>query len=95
MSNEAKTPVAPKQKELSRSETITSFNAWKDQFLYVLSFNKNFTKFLAANATWTKASSANPFRGFTDDTGENATTKEDKLKHLALKLSLMITLCLS
>ncbi len=86
MSEEAKTPVAPKQKELSRSETITSFNAWKDQFLYVLSFNKNFTIFLAANATWAKASTANPFRGFTDDTGENGKTKEDKLKHLDLFL---------
>ncbi len=87
MSESSKTPVAPKQKELTRVETITSFNAWKDQFLYVLSFNTNFARFLAPNATWLKATTANPHRGLTDDTaGENRVTKEDKLKQLDLFL---------
>ena len=87
MASEQKSNIAPKQKELTRSETITSFNAWRDQFLYVLSFNKNFTLFLRSGTTWSKASSASPHRGFVDDTeGENRVTKEEKVKQLDLFL---------
>ena len=82
-----KTPVAPKQKELRTIETITSFNAWRDNFIYILSINKNFARFLTPNTTWGKFSSATPNRGFTDDTeGDNRVTKEEKVKQLDLFL---------
>ena len=61
-----KTPVAPKQRVLTTTETITSFNAWKDNFLYVLGINKSFAPFLLSEVTWGKYSSTTPFRGFTD-----------------------------
>ena len=81
-----KTPVAPKQRELTRVESITSFNAWRDNFLYVLATNKNFERFLTPNASWGRFSSTDLNRGFTDDTGENAVTKEEKVKQLNLFL---------
>ncbi len=79
-------PVAPKQKELSRVESVTSFNAWKDNFMYILAINKNFKSFLLPTTTWLKYSTANPNRGFTDGTGEGAVSKEDQAKYLDLFL---------
>ena len=81
-------PVAPKQKELTRCETITSFNAWQGQLLYVLSFNKSFAPFLVPGCTWAKYSSVNPHRGFEDDaaTVVNGLTRAQKVRNLDLFL---------
>ena len=82
---------APKQWYLGKNETVTTFNAWKDNLLYTLSLDSRFAPFLVADATWGKVSSADPNRGFTDDAGHDATPptgtkKEDKVKHLGLFL---------
>ena len=82
---------APKQWALGKIETVTTFNAWKDNLLYILSLETKFAPFLVSGAEWGKYSSTNPHRGFTDDPGANndpptGTKKEDKVKHLDLFL---------
>ena len=58
--------AAPKQRELKVDEDLNSFNAWKDNLLYILSLNNDFAPFLAEGATWRDDSVAN--RGLVDDT---------------------------
>ena len=75
---------APKQWALGKIETVTTFNAWKDNLLYILSLETKFAPFLVSGAEWGKYSSTNPHRGFTDDAGANddpptGTKKEDKV----------------
>ena len=82
---------APKQWALGKVETVTTFNAWKDNLLYILSLEAKFATFLANAATWSKYSSSDPNRGFTDDPGadDNPPTglkKEEKVKNLNLFL---------
>ena len=56
-------PRAPKQWQLTKIETITSYESWRQNLIYVLSLSKNFVPFL--DATWWNA--ANPRRGLTSD----------------------------
>ena len=58
---------APKQWCLSKIETITSFENWRQNLIYTLSFDSNFAPFLAEDATWGKKTRAQPLRVFTDD----------------------------
>ncbi len=60
---------AQKQKSLTKEETLNSFNAWKDNLLYILSVERpDCAPFLADGATWGKESVAN--RGLADDGDE-------------------------
>ena len=79
---------APKQWQLTRSETINSFNNWKENLTYTLSLDNNFKPYVTETATWGKKSSTSPHRGFTDDTpgGANAQTKEQKCSVVDLML---------
>ena len=85
----AQSNKAPKQWSLGKSETLNSFNAWKENLTYVLSLDSNFTPYLTA--TWQKWTTANPNRGFTND-GDEVTdaaarkTKEQKVAQLNLML---------
>ena len=63
---------APKQWQLTRSETINSFNNWKENLIYTLSLDKNFSPYVKDSATWGKKSTASPHRGFTDDAADVA-----------------------
>lgn len=58
---------APKQWSLSKTETITSFEAWRQNLLYTLSLDSNFAPFLVDGFTWLKKTATVPLRGFTDD----------------------------
>ena len=58
---------SPKQWCLTRDETLSSFQAWKQNLLYILSLDLNFKPFLEPGVTWTKKTSANPTRGLTSD----------------------------
>ena len=49
---------APKQWSLTKSETITSFEAWRQNLLYTLWLDKNFAPFLVEGYTWTKKTAA-------------------------------------
>ncbi|XP_039264413.2 uncharacterized protein LOC120340183 [Styela clava] len=58
---------APKQWPLKKCETITSFETWRQNLLYTLALDNNFTPFLAPDVQWEKQTEANPLRGLTDD----------------------------
>ncbi len=79
---------APKQEQLTKTETIISFNSWKENFIYVLNFDDAFKPFLRNGVTWGKKTSASPVRGFTDDPAEPAggLSKEQKCANLDLML---------
>ena len=81
---------APKQWMLTKSETITSFEAWKQNLSYTLSLDPLFAGFLLEGVTWAKKSKINLTCGFTDDTNdvptENRLTAAQKVNHLELLL---------
>ena len=47
---------APKQWLLTKNETVTSFQSWKENIVYVLSPDANFAPFLNADITWLRKS---------------------------------------
>ena len=58
---------APKQWQLTKDETINSFTSWKENLLYTLSLDANFSPFLEDGYTWNKKSTSSPNRGFVSD----------------------------
>ena len=58
---------APKQWCLTKVETVNSFENWKQNLLYTLALDHNFSLFLNNGFVWQKKSSANPTRGLIDD----------------------------
>ena len=81
---------APKQWILTKSEPITSFEAWKQNLSYTLSLDPLFAGFLLEGVTWAKKSKTNPTRGLADDTDglpkETRLTAAQKVNHLELLL---------
>ena len=67
---------AQKPRPLSQSETLISYETWKDNLVYLLSLEADFAPFLLTTATWTKAGTTN--RGFTDDTSLPPTNANGK-----------------
>ena len=63
----ANTHRAPKQWCLSKSETINSFENWRQNIVYTLSLDPNFAPFLGEGTQWGKKTRATPNRGFEDD----------------------------
>ena len=57
----------PKQWQLTRNETITSYESWRQNLVYILTLDPLFDPFLAENFTWQKKTAANPNRGLQDD----------------------------
>ena len=81
----------PKQWYLTKTETIISFNNWKENQIYSLNIDKTFKPYLRDGATWGKKTAASPTRGYVDDGNEvvDATarqTKEQKCATLDLML---------
>ena len=58
---------APKQWCLTKTETVTSYENWRQNIVYTLSLDPNFSPFLVEGTTWTKKTAAAPLRGFTND----------------------------
>ena len=58
---------APKQWMLTKDETLNSFTNWKENLLYTLSLDENFTPFLEDGFIWHKKTANNVNRGFVDD----------------------------
>ena len=81
---------APKQWQLTRSETINSFNNWKANLIYTLSLDKNFSAYMKEGVTWGKKTTASPHRGFQDDGDDidaaNRQTKDQKCTNVDLML---------
>jgi hypothetical protein len=58
---------APKQWSLTKNETITSFESWRQNLVYTLSLDNNFAPFLVSGVKWEKKTKESPHRGFDDD----------------------------
>ena len=86
---------APKQWSLTKNETITSFESWRQNLIYSLSLDASFAPFLITGVTWLKKIRTNPRRGFTDDaTGSrNGRTAAQKVAHLDLMLGQIANFC--
>ena len=85
---------APKQWSLTKNETITTFEAWRQNLQYSLSLGTNFAPFLVDNFSWMKKASTSPQRGLTSD-GEDVPisrrrTANQKNVHLELMLGQII-----
>ena len=91
----AASPRAPKQWQLTKIETITSYESWRQNLIYVLSLDKNFVPFL--EATWQKQTASNPRRGLTDDGSAvpeaQRLTAAQKNGHLDLLLGQIANFC--
>ena len=87
---------APKQWSLSKNETITSFEGWRQNLVYILSLDKKFAPFLIEGVSWKKKSKSDPTRGFTDDNpseGTETLKKEQKVIYLELMLGQIANYC--
>ena len=91
----AASPRAPKQWQLTKIETFTSYKSWRQNLIYVLSLDKNFVPFL--DATWRKQTAANPRRGLTNDgttvPEAERLTAAQKNAHLDLLLGQIANFC--
>ena len=76
--------------QLSKEKTLNSFRNWKENLIYILSFDSKFSPFLAEGAIWFKKSSTNPTRGLQDDPesvpASRRKTAIQKCTHLDLML---------
>ena len=85
------TSKAPKQWSLQKDETLNSYNNWKENLIYTLSLDKNFTPFIKSDVTWGKVTTTDSTRGLISD-GDEVTdvnarlTRDQKLAHLNLML---------
>ncbi len=90
-------PRPPKPWCLTRKETISSFDVWRNNLVYCLSLDANFSPFLAENCVWLKKSTANPLRGFTNDPNTvpeaNRRTAIQKDAHCDMMLRLISNYC--
>ena len=88
---------APKQWSLTKVETITSFEAWRQNLQYTLSLDPNFAGFIIDGFVWQKKTNAQPLRGFVDDGEEvaeaNRRTAAQKCTHLDLMLGQIANYC--
>ena len=71
------TPRAPKQWPLTKNETVTSFESWRQNLLYILSLDSHFSPFLSEGVTWQKKTATNPTRGLQSD-GDDVPAAERK-----------------
>ena len=88
---------APKQWSLTKNETITSFEAWRQNLIYILSLDQNFAHFIRDDVTWQKKSAITPLRGFIDDDDpipeDQRKTAVQKCTHLELMLGQIANFC--
>jgi len=84
---------APKQWQLSKNETITSIEAWKQNLAYTLLLDANFARYLIDDPTWERKTTARPLRGFTNDAGENRRTAAQKVAQLEVMLGQIANYC--
>ena len=93
----AATPLAPKQWCLTKVETITSFENWRQNLVYTLSLDAQLAPFLLDGATWLKKTKNSPLRGFTDDgfsvPKASCRTAQQKVSMLELMLGQMANYC--
>ena len=88
---------APKQWTLSKQETITSYEYWRQNLQYTLSLDANFAPFLVDQATWGKKTNTSPLRDLRDDSDDTPglirRTAQQKVAHLELMLGQIANFC--
>ena len=88
---------ALKRWSITKNESITTFEAWRQNLQYFLSFDANFAPFLADNCTWLKKSSTAPNIGLKPDGDDVPTTRRltafQKNLHLDLMLGQIPNFC--
>ena len=93
----ASTHRAPKQWCLTKTETINSFENWRQNLTYTLSLDSHFAQFLAEDCTWLKKTKAQPLRGFVSDDESvpeaHRLTAQQKVSFLELMLGQIANYC--
>ena len=87
---------APKQWVLTKTETVNSFENWKQNLSYILSLDTNFAPFLDPSMKWTKKTRNDTSRGLTDDSDaitSNRRTATQKVAHLEMMLGQIANYC--
>lgn len=88
---------APKQWSLTKQETITSFEAWRQNLQYTLALDQNFAGFLIDGFTWQKKTPADALRGFVNDGADipegQRRTAAQKVTQLELMLGQIANFC--
>ena len=88
---------APKQWSLSKTETINSFENWRQNLVYTLSLDQNFAPFLIDGTSWLKKTKHAPLRGFENDANtipeDRRRTAQQKVSHLELMLGQIANYC--
>ena len=91
------TQRAPKQWSLGKSETVTSFESWRQNLKYTLALDSQFAPFLAEGFVWEKKTKSSPLRGFTDDGADvpslSRRTAPQKVQMLDLMLGQVANYC--
>ncbi|XP_043208707.1 uncharacterized protein LOC122374174 [Amphibalanus amphitrite] len=81
---------APKQWSLTKDETITSFESWRQNLLYTLSLDSIFAKFLEQGVVWQKKTADCPTRGFSDDSSNVPASSRLTAAQKTVQLELML-----
>lgn len=86
---------APKQWSLTKTETVSSFEGWKQNIQYTLALDPNFATYLVPDAAWLKRTRTVPLRGYTNDgeAVENRRTAAQKVNMLELMLGQIANYC--
>ena len=79
---------APKQRALTKSEDLASFETWRQNLVYSLSLEPLFAPYIQHAARWEKRGRNNPTRGFRNDGhgADNPLTAAQKVNNLELML---------
>ena len=78
---------APKQRELSESETLQTFESWRQNLIFQLKADQQFAPYFTAGTTWLRKTRGAPNRGYTNDADlENGKTAVQKVASLELML---------
>lgn len=93
----ASTLRALKQWCLTKNETVTSFENWRQNLMYTLSLYKNFAPFLVADTWWETKTKTTPYRGCLDADENipeaNRLTKKQTVNILELLLGQIANYC--
>ena len=81
---------APKQWCLTKTETVNSFENWKQNLLYTLSLDPNFTPYLAEGLQWGNKTKTAPLRGMTNDGEDIAAAQRKTAQQKCATLDLML-----
>ena len=86
-------PNANTKTVVSKSQTINSFENWRQNLLYTLSLDNNFAPFLTEGITWGKKTKVDPFRDLTNDGEASRPTTQQKVNFLELLLGQAANYC--